>query len=308
MHFDLVDARLLVNIAEANSLTRGAERSHLSLPAASTRIRHIEESVGTKLLYRTSQGVTLTPPGQAFVHHARLVLQQLEQLRGDLQQYAEGIKGHVRVFANTTSITEFLPEVLRRYLAAHPDVNVDLRERLSHDIVRAVTDGTTDIGVIAGNVRTEGLEVLPYRRDRLVLVTTEAHPLASRTLVAFADTAAYPFVALTEGSAIHAFLNEAARQLNRRLNVRIEVGNFEAACRMIEADVGIGVLPESAARRYAKTMAVRLLCLSDDWAVRDLKICVRSLALLPAFARDLVDLLAADGIGSAEKPGVADNC
>lgn len=294
MHFDLVDARLLVNIAESNSLTRGAERSHLSLPAASARIRNIEDSVGTKLLYRNSQGVTLTPPGQSFVHHARLMLQQLEQLRGDLQEYAQGIKGHVRIFANTTSITEFLPEVLRRYLATHPDVNVDLRERLSHDIVRAVTDGTTDIGVIAGNVRTEGLEVLPYRRDRLVLVTAEGHALAARQTVSFAETAAYHYVGLTEGSAIHAFLNDAARQLNRPLNVRIEVGNFEAACRMIEADVGIGVLPESAARRYAQTMAVRLLQLSDDWALRDLKVCVRSLNLLPAFARDLVDLLAAD--------------
>jgi DNA-binding transcriptional LysR family regulator len=297
MHFDLIDARLLLNIAETNSLTRGAERSHLSLPAASTRIRNIEDSVGTKLLYRNSQGVTLTPPGQSFVHHARLMLQQLEQLRGDLQEYAEGIKGHVRIFANTSSITEFLPEVLRRYLASHPDVNVDLRERLSHDIVRAVTDGSADIGIVAGSVRTEGLEVLPYHRDRLVLVTAKEHPLAARNVVAFADSVDFHYVGLAEGSAIHAFLNDAARQLNRLLNVRIEVGNFEAVCRMIEADIGIGVLPESAARRYANTMAVRILELSDDWAVRDLKVCVRSFSLLPTFARDLVDLLAADVSG-----------
>jgi DNA-binding transcriptional LysR family regulator len=287
----------LLNIAETNSLTRGAERSHLSLPAASTRIRNIEDSVGTKLLYRNSQGVTLTPPGQSFVHHARLMLQQLEQLRGDLQEYAEGIKGHVRIFANTSSITEFLPEVLRRYLASHPDVNVDLRERLSHDIVRAVTDGSADIGIVAGSVRTEGLEVLPYHRDRLVLVTAKEHPLAARNVVAFADSVDFHYVGLAEGSAIHAFLNDAARQLNRLLNVRIEVGNFEAVCRMIEADIGIGVLPESAARRYANTMAVRILELSDDWAVRDLKVCVRSFSLLPTFARDLVDLLAADVSG-----------
>ena len=153
MHFDLTDLRLLVHVAEANSLTRGAERSHLSLPAASTRIKNLEESVGAKLLYRTSQGVTLTPPGQAFVHHARLVLGQIEHLRGDMQEYARGIKGHLRVFANTTALGEFLPPVLRAYLLSHPDVNIDLRERLSHDIVRAVSEGQTDIGIVAGTVR-----------------------------------------------------------------------------------------------------------------------------------------------------------
>ncbi|WP_395701175.1 LysR family transcriptional regulator, partial [Aquabacterium sp.] len=155
MHFDLVDMRLMVHIAEANSLTRGAEASHISLPAASTRIKNLEESIGTKLLYRTSQGVTLTPPGQAFVLHARAVLGQIEHLRGDLQEYAKGVKGHLRVFANTTALGEFLPPVLRSYLLAHPDVNIDLRERLSNDIIRAVTDGQTNIGIVAGLVRTE---------------------------------------------------------------------------------------------------------------------------------------------------------
>jgi len=158
VHFDLVDLRLMVRVAEANSLTKGAEASHISLPAASTRIKNLEESIGAKLLNRHSQGVTLTPPGQAFVHRARLVLGQIEHLRGDLQEYASGIKGHLRVYANTTALGEFLPEVLKRYLATHPDVNIDLQEKLSNEIVRAVIDGKTDIGIVAGSVRTESLQ------------------------------------------------------------------------------------------------------------------------------------------------------
>ncbi|MGN6703353.1 MAG: LysR family transcriptional regulator, partial [Burkholderiaceae bacterium] len=201
MHFDLVDLRLFVNISEENSLTRGAERSHLSLPAASTRIRNLEDSIGVKLLYRTAQGVTLTPPGQALLLHARLVLQQLEQLRGDLQEYVRGVKGHLRIFANTTAITEFLPAVLPAFLAEHPDISIDLRERLSHDIVRAVAEGRTDIGIVAGTVRTEGLETLPYRRDRLGVAAAPAHPLARRESVAFEDTLDYDYVGLPEASA-----------------------------------------------------------------------------------------------------------
>jgi DNA-binding transcriptional LysR family regulator len=301
LHFDLVDLRLFVNIAETNSLTRGAERSHMSLPSASTRIKNFEDSLGAKLLYRTSQGVTLTPPGQAFLHHARMVLQQLEQLRGDLQQYVRGVKGHVRIFANTTAITEFLPALLPTFLASHPDVSVDLRERLSPGIVRAVSEGTTDIGIVAGHVRTEGLEVLPYRKDRLVLAAAFAHPLARLDEVSFGETLEYDYVGLHEASAIHAFLAQAASSLYKSIKTRIQVGNFEAVCRMIEANAGIGILPESAARRYEKTMSIRIVQLSDEWALRELCICVRSLQLLPAFARELVDLLIADTAKDRQK-------
>lgn len=298
MHFDLVDLRLMVRIAEANGLTRGAEASHMSLPAASTRVKNLEESIGAKLLYRTSQGVTLTPPGQAFVHHARLVLGQIENLRGDLQAYAKGIKGHLRVFANTTALGEFLPPVLRTYLRTHPDVNIDLRERLSHDIVRAVTEGQTDIGIVAGAVRTENLETLPYREDTLILVVPQGHALAGGGPVAFADTLEMDHVALHEASAIHGFLRQVCDKLHKVLPTRIEVGNFEAACRMVEAGVGVSILPGSAARRHAQHMAIDTVPLADDWALREMKICVRNLQALPAFARDLVDLLVADAQGA----------
>ena len=299
IHFDLVDLRLMVRVAESNSVTKGAEASHLSLSAASTRIKNIEESIGAKLLYRTSQGVTLTPPGQAFVHHAQLVIGQIEQLRGDLQEYASGVKGHLRVFANTTAMAEFLPSVLRAYLLSHPDVNIDLRERVSSAIVRAVSEGQIDIGIVAGTVRTEALEVIPYRSDRLVLVVPREHELAGAASIAFADTLGMDYIGLHEASAIHAFLRGICDNLHRSIRLRIQVNSFEAACRMIEAAVGIGVMPESAARRHAVTMGIAIVPLCDDWSLRAMHICVRKLDALPAFARDLVRLLSDDARNSA---------
>ena len=272
MHFDLVDLRLMIRVAEANSLTRGAEAVYMSVPTASTRIKNIEDSIGIKLFYRTSQGVTLTLPGQAFVHHARLVLGQLEHLSGDLQEYAKGIKGHLRVFANTTALGEFLPPVLRAYLLAHP----------------------------AGTVRTENLEVIPYRRDRLVLVVPRDHPMAALPSVAFVDTLELEHIGLHESSAIHAFLRQICSGLHRTIRLRIQVGNFEAACRMIEATVGVSVLPESAARRHAETMAIQIVPLIDDWSLRAMQICVRSMESLPPFARDLVTLLIEDARMASE--------
>lgn len=300
MHFDLVDLGLMVRVADANSITKGAELSHMSLPAASTRIKNLEESIGAKLLYRTSQGVTLTPPGRALVQHARVVLGQIEHLRSDLQEYAAGIKGHLRVLANTTAL-EYLPLVLRSYLLRHPDVNIDLRERLSHDIVRAVGEGQTDLGIVAGQVATDNLEVVPYRSDRLVLVVPRAHSLAGASVIDFASTLEYDHVGLLESSAIHGFLAQVCAQSNRQLKLRIQVGNFEAACRMIEAAVGVAIVPVSVARRHALTMDIVIVPLSDTWAIRSMQICMRSFKALPGFARELVDLLAEDA-RSAQTP------
>ena len=294
MRFDLIDMQLMVNVASARSMTKGAERSFLSLPAASTRVKNLESHLGTALLYRSSQGVTLTPSGEAFVRHARVVLRQLEHLRGDIQEYANGVKGRIRIVANTTAMNEFMPEVLGRYLSSHPDVNVELRERLSFLVVKAIVEGSADVGVTALAEGAQDIEFLPYRTDRLVLVTPLDHPLAVADTVDFDETLGFDYVGLSEASAIHAFLLQAADDLGRVLRFRVEVSNFEAACRMISAHVGIGVIPESAAQRYARNLPLKLIALNDEWALRKLHICVRRLDSLPVFAQEFVSLLVKD--------------
>jgi DNA-binding transcriptional LysR family regulator len=208
-----------------------------------------------------------------------------------MQDYGEGIKGHVRIWANTTAISEFLPVVLSGFLRDHPDINIDLREVLSGDILKGVAESATDIGIVAGNVHSDHLEMLPYRDDRLLLVTSASHPLAGHERVDFASTLEDNFVGLPTSSAIHLFMTAAADALGARLKLRIQVGNFEAACRMIEMGVGIGLVPESVAQRHAKSMNIRMIRLNDAWAERKLKICVRSLNELPPIARVLVDCL-----------------
>lgn len=294
MHFDIVDLRLIVNIAEARSMTRGAEMSFISLPAASTRIKNLEERAGTKLFYRTTTGVTLTPAGQAFEQHARAVLGQIQRLNGDMQEFARGIKGQIRLFAMTSAINEYLPYVLREYLSRNPDVNIDLREHLSHDTVRALEEGQTDIGIVAGPVPTSNLVTLPYRQDRLVLVTPQGHPLSGYPQVDFSESLNYDHIGLPESSAFNIFIRQICEDLHRPMKMRIKVSNFESSCRMIEAGVGVGILPESTARRHAPSMGVTIVPLNDQWATRKMMICVRSFDELPKFSRDLVDMLVQD--------------
>lgn len=293
MHFDFVDLRLFVNLANTCNLTRAAERSNLSVSAASARIKNLEDNVGSKLLQRHNLGVTLTPQGETFLNHARQILQQCESLRGDMQEYSLGMKGHVRLFANQNAASGFLPDVLLRFLKRHPLVSVDMRERTSCEIVDAVQNGVTDVGIVSSGLHTGDLEVLPYLPDHVVLVTPAHHPLASRAMLDFEEALGEDFVAVPGTRAIDAFMRQDPG-CSRRMRIRVYGGCYEAVCRMIESGIGIGVLPESAARRHARTMKLKVIPLSNEWAASDLRICARSFDLLPKYTRDLVDLMAGD--------------
>ena len=216
MQFDLTDLSLFRHVVEAGSITHGAERAHLALAAASTRIRNMEKSLGAPLLLRNRQGVTPTPAGRTLLQHARAMLAQAERLREDLGSYTGGLTGQIRILSNTNALTEFLPEALGSFLAGHPQVSIDLEERLSDEIVGLIAEGVGDLGIVAGTVDTGRLETYPFRSDRFVLVVPEGHPLASQASVAFAEVLDHDFVGLDRASALQE-LPPSARQLVEHL-------------------------------------------------------------------------------------------
>ena len=292
MHFDFADLRLFSRIAEEQNLSRGARRAFLSPAAASARLKALEEQLGTRLFYRESKGLSLTPAGEKLLRHARVIERQFEHVRSDFEEFSKDEVGHIRIFANTTAVTEFMPEVLAKFMADRPAVTVDLQERLTRDIVRGVLDGSADLGIISGPITAEELQVVHFSTDKLVLCTPVGHPLAMASReIAFADTLDYPHVSLHEGSTLHAFLTDLVRDQRRKLQIRIQVRSFEAMCRMIEAGVGIGVVPLSAALRHSKTMQIEISELADAWAIRERAVIVRDIDGLPGCARDLIDEL-----------------
>lgn len=291
VRFDLTDLRLFLLTAEAGSITAGAERAHLTLASASARIRGMEDTLGVPLLTRNRRGVETTAAGRTLVHHARVVLQQMDRMRGELGEYARGLKGYVRLLSNTAAMTEFLPETLSAFLAAHPEVDVDLEELVSHEIVEAIAQGRADIGIVNDAVDLSGLETFPFRHDRLVLVTARDHPLAERRELAFVETLQEDFVGLTGDNALQAYLAGHAARAGHRLKYRVRLRSFDAVCRMVERNVGVGVIPERAAIRLQRSMGIRRVRLTDPWATRLLRICVRHFDDLPVFARQLIEHL-----------------
>jgi DNA-binding transcriptional LysR family regulator len=290
MRFDLTDLRLFLHIVEAENITHGAERAGLALPSASARIRGMEEVSGVLLLDRNPRGVRVTPAGEALAHHARIVLGQLEQMRGDLRQYAQGLRGHVRVLSITAALA-YLPAALQRFLAAHPAIDIDLEEKPSPEIVAAIAGGLADLGIAADTADMGSLETRPFVRDRLVLIASHGHPLGARESVALRDVLDEPFIGLPHGSALQEHLTGHAARERRPFKLRVRLGSFEAICAMAEAGVGLAIVPEAAARKYQHGTTVRMVALSDSWARRGLLICTRRFDALPEHARQLIDVL-----------------
>ena len=301
MRYNLTDLRLVVAIADEKNLTRGAARVHLAPSSASHRLRLLEEELGAALFERRARGVAPTRAGEALLRHARRVFAQLEQMHADLSPFAAGVRGHVSLWANTHATHTFLPDDLAGFLQANPQLSVTLEEHTSPDIVLAVARGEVEVGVVAGAageaLASPAVELLPYRRDRLVLIAPIAPPLAAAAGIGarFADVLDHAFVMLHAGSAIHTFTMNAAAALGRHLNVRIQVRSFEAVCRMVGAGVGIGLVPQSALRApFGGGDAIRTIELDESWAPRDLQVCVRVRDELTGFAAALVDSLLAE--------------
>lgn len=292
MNFDLNDFRLILNIAETKNLTRAAERSFISTPAASHRIKQLEQQLGLKVLQRSTQGVELTEVGLIYLNYARKIAQDLECLRGDLAQFNQHIQGTLSLVANTTAITEYIPSALSEYLVTHPHVDVNLQEMLSEDIVERVCERRADLGIISGNIDTKNLKTKDLISSELVVIAPKNHPILNRDSVKFATATTYPVVTLREGSAIQLFLNKLAQDLGQKLNVRVQVSSYDSVCQIVATGAGISIIPYAAFKRLQDihpSLAYRKI--DEAWAERSFKICALDFNTISQFAQDFIECL-----------------
>lgn len=294
---DLTSLQLFVAVCELGSIGKASEREFIAASAVSKRLSDLEGTLGTALLYRHTRGVDLTPAGESLLHHARSVLFSLEKMQGELSEYADGVRGHVRVHANISAIVQFLPEDLGNFVREHGQVKIDLEEHLSSEIIRAVQEGAADLGICNAGVPgvSHALQTLPYRQDTLALVVPRRHSLARRKAVAFTDSLDHDHVGLHATSSIHLAMRDAAAAAGRTIRLRIHVTGLDAMCRMIHNGLGIGVMPRRAFELMHGVGDLACVSLTDAWAVRQIGLVARDFSTLPVTARLLVDHLRSQG-------------
>ena len=288
---DLVSLSLFNLVARTGSISQGAELAMLAVGAASKRMTDLEAAFGVPLLERHSRGVKLTPAGEALHRHVQRILGDVDRMSADLSDHAKGLMGVVRLWANTSAITQFLPGDLAEFARLQPGIRIELTEADSHEVVLAILDGRADLGIFADRTPALGLQTQPYRRDRLVLVVPPGHPLAGRDRLSFAEATDYDFVSLTQSTSLAQRLELASGQISKPLRIRIQVRSFDAMCQMVAAGLGIAVLPVAAAQPLVQALGLHKIELDDAWVERELLLGGRDLGSLPRPARHLLEHL-----------------
>lgn len=301
MRFDLTDLRLFLAVADTGSITHGAADVGLSLPAASERLRDMEAAGQVMLLERGRRGVSLTEAGEALVHHARTVMRQMADMHSELGLHAKAMRTAIRVAANTAAITEYLPAKLAIWMTENPRIDLELKERQSADIARAVVRGFVEIGILSDAAGTTELERIPFAQDQLVVIVAKHHRLAGSRRVSFPDILHEQFIGLSAG-ALQEHIESQASRLGGRLKIRTRLRTFEGISNMVAAGAGIAIIPHTAAQRLRKTLPIATVAISDAWAKRNLVIAVRSREELTAAAKSLVDHLASVDQSTERKP------
>lgn len=293
---DLTTLRLFIAICEEQNLTRAASREGIAASAVSKRMNDFELAFGVTLFKRLSKGMALTPAGEALLHHARLTLLNVEKIAVELSEYSQGVRGHVRMLANLSAIVQFLPEDLSAFFSSHELLRIDLQERPSREVISGIEEAAAEIGICSGAVETRSLEAFHYRFDHLVLVMRSDHPLAGREGLLFTETLDYDHIGLHTASSIYLGAQLAASEAGKPLRLRINVPGFDAVCRMVQADLGLGLMPDRAFEVVGAGMGLRAVPLRDGWARRELKIVVRDQHQLSPTGRLVLDhLRAAEG-------------
>lgn len=281
MRIDLLTLKLFVAVCESGSLSRAAEAENIAASAVSKRISLLEAMLHVSLFTRSNKGLEPTAAAYSLLQHARTILRDVAELERELFDHSAGERGQIRLHASVSTIVQYLPADIRAFLVEHPAIQIDLEEGLSQDVVRAVAENAADIGIFGGSALMAGLQVLPYRADRLVVLMPEDHPLAAAPSLKFADMAAFDLVGPQKGSYLNSLVLRAAADLDRPLRLSIRVNGFETVRSMVEANLGIGLVPEHHAARYVSGAALRAVPLDEEWAIRRWSICVREAPSLP---------------------------
>jgi DNA-binding transcriptional LysR family regulator len=289
--FDLVSLRLFVAVLDAGSLTSGADRFGISVAAASKRIADLEQHCGMPLLQRGQRGVRATPYGETLHRHAIDVIARLEQLALAVDDFHTGAIGHLRLWANPSSLGGFLSRVLADYGKQHPEVKIDLEDALSEDSVRAVQKGIAELAVIGDNVPCEGLESFVCNVDSLVLLVPEGHVLGGKKNVTVARALEHDLVTLPRRASLTRKIIAAAEAVGATPRVRVQVRSFDSMCRMVAGGLGLAILPRAAADLYAKALGLRIVELQGLEVKRVLLVVMRRRAELSAAAAALVEMI-----------------
>lgn len=290
MKFDLIDLRVFLGAVDGGSLTAAAKQNNVVVAAVSARLKRLEDAFDLELFERTGRGIKPTLAGEMLASHARKIMDDARRIEADLDAFADGRSGRVRLLSNTNMLAEHLPQALGTFLAENSDISVSVEDKPSLEAVNMLKRGEADIAIVASSADMAGLERFRFVPDRLVVIAPKGLEMPPAP-IAFSRVLDFKLIGQQGNPALMQFLGRHANELGRTPHFRMLIGGFEATCRVVERGAGVSIIPESAALRYAKFMELQIVPMVDVWAERELYICFKNEMQLPGYAKRLLTYL-----------------
>ena len=293
---DLTSLRLFVTVCDTGNMSRAAEKANMVASAVSKRLAQLEATVGASLLTRRKHGVMPTLAGETLLEHARSMLLSASRIERDMASHAAGIQGRVNVLATASVMAESLADEIAEFLKkpAHQNIQIDLEERISPEVVRGIREGVASIGICWDAAETGLLQTRTYRHDHLSVAVPRGHPLCALKAVRYADTLQFEHVIMPVNSAVEVMLQRQASLLGQRLQHRVIVTNFEAALRVVRAGLAIALVPREVTTLYAEAYGLAILPLQENWSRRRFILCHRGEDQLSPAAQLLLNYLSSE--------------
>lgn len=289
MNLSTRDLRAFIALAQERSFTRAAEQCFLSQSAFSTLIRGVEREVGTLLFDRNTRNVQLTPEGRLFEESARRLLADFERAAVDLADHAQRRRGRVAIAALPSLAADWLPALLAGFHASYPGIVMELRDTLADECLALLRAGKVDIALASAG-ESHDLEQTLLCEDRFYLVCRHDHPLATRRGLKLIHLREHPFVHMARSSGVRQHLDAAFHP--QRMSTVIEVDHLATAAGLVEAGVGISVMPGLTLKHFAREGLV-LRPLNEPALTRRVQLMHRRDASLSLAAQSMKALLLA---------------
>ncbi|WP_111895565.1 LysR family transcriptional regulator [Acinetobacter sp. MB5] len=267
---DFITLLIFNTICEEGSLSRAAEKNMIALSAASKRLTDLEHAIGSKLFIRDSQGMKITPAGESLHYHSRMIIESIYKASIELDEYKAGLKGFVRLQANLAAIIQFLPEELNAFIEENPQIKLELEQHTSVDVIKNIQNRTADLGICVDDFHQPDLVYHLYRTDELVMVVQSQNYLDTHNIQTLEDALQYDLIGLQAQSSINQKLKQKAESIGQTLKLRMLVASFDALCRMVQAGMGIGIIPKKVYEIIGQPLGLISLSIHEPWALRHL--------------------------------------
>ncbi|WP_322062685.1 LysR family transcriptional regulator [Paraburkholderia sp. J63] len=286
---DLFTLRLFLTVVEEQQMRRAALRENITPSAATRRLQELEEVAGVDLFDRLPGGMIATPAGEVLARHVRLLFANLDVMRREMAEFSEGVRGHVVIGSTSTIIVQFLAREIAEFARDFPLVEIELQEDANAHVVSAAASGKADLAMFyaTDDIRSEALDIVEFRTDRLVAVVPRTHALAGRASVTTRDLLEENLIGIAPHTSMMTQLRNAAALLGSELRVKYRVSTIEAARSLVKAGLGVTIQPESMllTEDVGKLATVAL---DEPWALRRLCIGTKRGEPLSAAARAFV--------------------